>query len=157
MDLSNDIELWINNTEQALIQNYKNKKFKASGNWERSLNSTYKQEPSKINIQIEAAHYSYFMEKGRGKTQGGSAGAGGLKAIILQWLIDKAIMPREPKVKRESLAFVIARKIHNEGVKISPEKKNVISGVLTDDCLNPLLESLKTATIKEIKKELVWR
>lgn len=135
------IDKWLNEKIIALKNDYNAKGFRASGNYEDKLKGEYTVTDSKIVVKIIGANYSEFLENGRRKTE--KTGTGLLKEHILDWIERKGIKQKEPKMKLETLAFLITRKIHREGYQIAPERKNVISNTINKDSVKELIDSLK--------------
>ena len=81
---------------------------KASGQFAEGLEAVY--EPNKGTIR----GYTYLA--GRGKTKKkGKAGEKTLREQIFAWIKTKGIRPREKGMKLSSLAYLIARSIHQKG------------------------------------------
>lgn len=73
--------------------------------------------------------YFTVLETGRGPTKEGStAGSPTLRETILQWINNKGITPTD--ISKESLSYLIARKIHEEGSLLYRQGGN--SGVISD-------------------------
>jgi hypothetical protein len=132
---------WLKETQTALIENYDRLGLRASGAWAESVESNYSVTASRVNAIIQANKYAYWLEHGRGETAPEKRGK--LGGIILQWIEDKGITPEEGTTK-ESLAFLIARKIDNEGIKV-PNKYNkggLVSDIITDARINKLSQGV---------------
>lgn len=86
------------------------------------------------SARIYGAGHIFALEFGRGPTTGGGSGTGSLKDRIRVWIDEKGITPNPGPngrpVSKDSLAFLIARKIHNEGTILHKQGGN--SGILTD-------------------------
>ena len=126
------------NTKQALenfgqmvadkiIANYKARGLKASGKFEKNV----KVIATSQSVKVIGPFYANILETGRGPSKkGGAAGTGQLRQAIFQWTIDKGINPTD--ISRESLSFLIARKIHEQGINV-PNKYN--SGDFATDAI----------------------
>ncbi|HNQ20433.1 MAG TPA: hypothetical protein PKI46_05170, partial [Bacteroidales bacterium] len=130
--------LWLSNLKADLIREYERLGLRASGSYEKELEYMI----SGKKIEMYGAYHSQFMQSGRSKTEKGpEKGKGKLSEIILKWIDDKKITPRGG-ISKKTLAFLITRKIHREGIKV-PNKYNeggVISNVITDERIEKLLQ-----------------
>ena len=104
--------------------------------------------------------FIYGLEYGRKKTTGG--GNGSLKGIILKWINDKGIIPRD-NIKKETLAFLIARKIHKQGDLLHRTGTNfkgmnkptgIINSVINDGRIEALSKRLILDFVKSAKTEI---
>ena len=86
--------------------------------------------PTDKGGQVVANKYIEQLVYGRGPTQ--KQGQGELRAAIRRWIDDKGINSDIPK---DSLAFLIARKIHREGTALYRRTGGQDSGLL-DEALN---------------------
>lgn len=112
----------------AVIERYKLKMttHNASGNLLNNLNSTVEVSGVTVKVNLQIADYFRYLENGRGPTSSSSNASGKtLKESILDWIRVKGIIPRADangKLPSEaSLAYLIARKIHNEGYNTAPQ------------------------------------
>ena len=95
------------------------------------------------------SHHSLFVDLGR------RAGKRPPISAILQWIDDKRIVPTD--ISKTSLAFLIARKIGNEGWKPKNSYPNgVISSVINQNEIDKLLISLSKVAATNIRTE-VWQ
>jgi len=106
---------------------------RASGATQESIEYKVTREGDVFVLEVLGAKHIFALERGRGPTQGGSGDGESLYERILKWINDK---PIQSDLKRESLAFLIARKIHREGYK---GRQGVLTNVINDD-LNQRLE-----------------
>jgi len=111
-----------------LILSYDEKGLRASGKFADSLKGELINLPNKYELLITGEEYAGAMEHGRSPSTGGD---GSLKAIIRQWIDDKKIIPKKG-ISKDSLAFLITRKIHQEGITVPNQfnKGKVIEDVL---------------------------
>ena len=104
----------------------------ASRNLINSISTEIEFDGETITVVLNVADYYWFTENGRN--------AGKFPPIdkIIQWIKDKPIIPREDSNGRlpteKQLAFLIGRKIANEGYEGKPSLSNSI------DELNPMYE-----------------
>lgn len=130
----------------------------ASGKTKESLNSVY----TLNSYKLYGRAFIYGLEYGRKKTTGG--GNGSLKGIILKWINDKGIIPRD-NISKNTLAFLIARKIHREGDLLHRTGRNfrgmnkptgIINSVINDGRINELSKRLILDFVKSAKQE-IWQ
>lgn len=90
---------------------------------------------------IGPAHLRALVDgRGPSKSQGGSLYSG-----ILEWVKAKGIVPKEPKMTQESLAYVISRKIHQEGSLLyrkGGDSNSLLAKALNNRNYTPLLIEL---------------
>lgn len=79
-----------------------------------------------LEIYSSAGHV-FSLETGRGPTI--NPGSGSLKDRIRVWIDEKGIVP-EGNISKDSLAFLIARKIHRDGTELYRRGGN--SGILKE-------------------------
>jgi hypothetical protein len=128
----------------------------ASGNFNRSL--TYTQTDKELII--EGAAYAGAIEFGRKPSSGG--GSGVLRGLIRKWIDDKGITPTG-KISKDSLAYLIARKIHQQGTALfsgtdhygRSKPSKVIDGIRTDGRIEKLGKDLALNIITEIKTQII--
>lgn len=142
------IDKWTAEVIEDLIKSYDNLGLRASGKFARGLSS----KTSSNRVLIFSEPHAIFMENGRKPTSGG--GDGRLKGIIRKWIDDKGINPRD--ISKDSLAFLITRKIHREGINVPNQynKGKVITSVLNDQRINDLIEQIKANEIEFIRVDL---
>lgn len=99
------------------------------------------------------------LETGRKRTS--ADGDGGLYKKIRQWIDDKGIIAQG--ISRDSLAYVITRKIHQEGDLLHRTGSNyqgkasptgIILGVINDGRIKELSKGLLFEAVQTVKKEL---
>jgi hypothetical protein len=127
----------------------------ASGKTKDSLR--YELNPTSFKFYGRA--FINTLEVGRKPTSAG--GDGSLKKAIRQWIDDKNIIP--DGISKDSLAFLISRKIHREGDLLHSTGSNfqgktsptqIIYGVINDGRLKQLKNSLLFDVVTQVKKEL---
>jgi hypothetical protein len=126
----------------------------ASGNFNRSLKAEIK--PGQL--VVTGLRYAGAIELGRKPTSGG--GNGELRQAIRSWVDDKGISPAD--ISKDSLAYIITRKIHREGTKLyrgtdyygRSKPSRVISGVIEDGRIEKLAKSVVLDVISQFRTEL---
>ena len=154
MTIAETVQLWLNSSKDQIISNYDRDNMRASGSFAKSLRVEVLQQSGLIKGTLHGAHHSLYVDKGRGKTSGG--GNGQLREAIKQWIDDKGITPRD-NISKDSLAFLISRKIHREGWKPKNSYPNgVISSVINDNAIKDLLSSLGANVKLQVKND-IWQ
>lgn len=131
--------------KKDLIANYDKLGLRASGKFAESLE--YEIHGNKL--QMYGSHHSLFMEYGRG-----SGGFPPLKAIE-EWIEVKRGLPAIFVEKKKQFAFIIARKIAREGIKVPNENNagKVISDVVTlylGEYLYKMLDDIGEEFMREV-------
>lgn len=115
---------------------------KATGNLINSVETEIKISGTSITIVLNVADYYKFVENGR------KPGKFPPVIAIKQWIKDKPIIPREDDnghlPTENQLAFLIGRKIANEGIKAGNQLKDTVK-----ELNNIYLEKLKAALIAD--------
>ncbi len=132
-------------TTKDLVLNYIKMGLKASGAFETGL--VY--ETTDKSIEIKSPLHGRVMETGRR--------AGKFPPIneILKWVQLGKIVKRGD-IKDEQLAFLIARKIAREGIKV-PNQYNagqVISSILLDGRIEKLLQEIQVKELNNVEIEI---
>jgi hypothetical protein len=81
-------------------------------------------------LTVYAEQYIGALEFGRKPTTNGNK-PGKLKDVIRQWIDEKGITPKD-SISKDSLAFLITRKIHKEGTLLYPNGSDLVSGIFND-------------------------
>ena len=107
-------------------------------------------------LRILAFDYAYFIEFGRGATR--ANGSGELRPKIRQWIDDKGIVP--DGITKDSLAYLITRKIHREGTEIFKQGgttllRDIFNDRLISDIESEIALSFQDAIIANIRSELL--
>ncbi len=133
-----------------LIQKYDELGLRASGDYERSLEAVVKGD----KLIMFGANHSQFMEHGR------SPGGFPPRKAIEDWIDKKQGLPNEFREKKKQFAFIIARKIATEGIKVPNQfnKGKVISQVVDEFLANDIyemLDELKLEWNKQIQSDII--
>lgn len=126
---------YMESLKQKLIAKYDELGLRASGKFAEELE--YEVKGNKL--RMTGASHSWFMENGRK-----SGGFPPIKAIE-EWIEVKQNLPSEFKENKRQFAFIIARKIAKEGIKV-PNKYNegdVISDVVESFLANDLYDMIE--------------
>ena len=147
--IAEEVQKWLDESKAKIIANYDRDNMRASGNFAKSLETNVKESQGRVIGVMVGAHHSLFVDQGR------RAGKRPPISAILQWIDDKRINPTD--ISKPSLAFLIARKIGNEGWKPKNRFPNgVISSVINQDAIDKLLISLSKVAATNIRTE-VWQ
>jgi hypothetical protein len=81
----------------------------------------------------------------------------GFKDIIRKWIDDKGIFQSESDVKKNSIAFLIARKISQRGTltHIQGGKSGVLSNVITNEKFKVFNDNVLSLYGREIRREII--
>lgn len=106
---------------------------------------------------IYALEYIGALQYGRKPTENGNNGGPTLRDRIRMWLDQKGI--EGENISKDSLAYLIARKIHREGTSIYQKTNGQSSGLLDDVINQVLIDNLEKALIfayvTEIRSEIL--
>lgn len=107
---------------------------KASGDWVESLEVVVEEESAKII----ANDYTYYLVNGR------KAGKFPPIDSIKKWIVDKGIITRaKGKIKLSSLAYLIARKIAENGTKYHQQGgTDLVSAVVTPERMQSIIDKI---------------
>ena len=98
--------------------------------------------------RIYGAGHIFALEFGRKPTENAGSGGSSLKDRIRVWIDDKGIEPQPgangKPISKDSLAFLISRKIHNEGTILYKAGGNsgILSDVINEETTGELSEAL---------------
>ena len=143
------ISNYLDETKVRLIQSYISKGLKASGSFERGLQSTVRDTGRTIHGEIISEGHAWFMQEGRKpNTQQTAQAARGLGKILEQWVEDKGISVNP---------YAAAWKIVREGTKV-PNARNagtVFTEILNDQWEKDMIDRVSTYYVKFIGGEIV--
>ena len=150
------LDEWCKERNKELIDRYHSMGLKASGKFEKEL----RYDASDTQATIYAPPHVGAMVAGRSTTKTSTASSPTLRQVIRKWIDDKGITP-EGKISKDSLAYLIARKIHSQGIKV-PNAYNdgtLISSVITDEKIKDLQKQITENYITTFSKEIkeTWR
>ena len=140
MSLESIVDDWIDLSKDLILDNYNRDNMRASGKFERELQKVDGSKSGVVKKTLYGSAHSPFVDGGRGATKSSGSGIS-LKDIIRKWIDDKRIIP--DGISKDSLAFLIARKIHREGWKPKHLPPNgVISSVINEKRIASLQEQI---------------
>ena len=154
MSLEQDITKWLGDAEKALVNNYKSFGLRASGNWERELESKIEKSQFRIKASILGAKYTGAINEGRKANlkqddQSIRAFVGWAGSTFLdKWVKDKGISVNP---------FAVAYKIAREGVKV-PNKYNAgnfVDKAIDDKMVQSLIDIVKFNYELTLKSEII--
>ncbi|CAL2085082.1 hypothetical protein [Tenacibaculum sp. 190524A02b] len=127
--------IYLERLRKKLINKYDELGLRASGKYEEALEATV----DKNTLTMWGAYHSIFMEKGR------SSGGFPPRKAIEDWIERKSTLPLIFKEKKRQFAYIIARKIAEEGIRVPNEfnRGKVISEVIDDFLANDIYEMLE--------------
>lgn len=150
------VDTWLGDAKKDLVKNYDKLGLRASGEWANSLEEFVQLSESRINIGILGERYTGALESGRKPTSAKQAGNPTLRELIRIWIDDKGIVP-QGKISKDSLAFLIARKIHEKGIQV-PNKFNaggLVSDVITKERIAQLNRELTLFYVDGFKSDII--
>lgn len=134
------IQTWLNGRREALRQEYNSSGRKASGYFGEHIDVEMYDEGGRMRTPL----YVGALVFGRKPTSGGG-GVKSLYSMILDWIKVKGITPDNPKMTDNTLAYLISRKIHKQGIKV-PNQYN--DGKLLDN-------TFTAESVQDLKSELI--
>lgn len=144
------LQKWLEDRVKEIKANV-DKNFKATGKTRDSITSRVEGDSG----IIEGSSILYFGEFGRGPSKKGPQ-PGILKDLIREWIDVKGIVPKDG-ISKDTLAFLITRKIHRDGIKV-PNNYNdgeILSSVINQEAVNELIEEFGATLVGEFESELL--
>ena len=147
------IQNWGNELIKQIQNNLLANKSKASGNLMSQIQGDVTTPPTGYNLSIKMLDYYKWIEEGRPPTKTNTKSNPSLQKSIEEWIVNKGIQTRTTKNQSreatvKSLAYVIARKIHQKGTKakpfLSPALNKVTTEVLAQRISKYIVETLTT-------------
>ena len=129
-----------------IIKVYEESGRKASGQFEEGLEAVY--EPNKATIR----GFVYLAGRGRTKKKG-KPGEPTVQEQILKWLKTRGIKPIEENMKLSSLAYLIARKIHEEGTN-REQWLRIYEQVITPQRIQKIIRRISELNVNRIVTEI---
>jgi len=145
------MELFEKEVEQLkldFIKKYNELGMKASGEWERQLEYFIKYVEKNVIVEYFGLNYTEYLTKGR------TPGKFPPINVIRKWIDDKGITPKD-KISKDSLAFLIARKIANEGTSYFKQGgTDLIDGVITQERVQAIAEAYGKSILTEFTLDI---
>lgn len=144
MDASQKLQEEFDSLKADLIAKHKELGMKASGNWIDSL----KVETKGLTATIYGESYTEQLVEGR------APGKFPPIEAITKWIEDKGITPFD-NISISSLAFLIARKIANEGTDYYKEGgTELVSAVITPKRIQEIVDRVSNFSINNFYSEI---
>ncbi len=142
---------YLEELKTQLIEEYKNLGLKASGEYERGLE--YEIEDNVL--RMVAPYHSWFMEHGRHSSQKFPP-----RKAIEDWIEVKEGLPPVFREKKKQFAYLIARKIAEEGIRVpnSFNKGEVISKIVNEflgKTVYRMIDELGIVYLRKIKSDIL--
>jgi hypothetical protein len=100
-------------------------------------------------LTIRGNDYIYYLENGR------RPGKRPPKDVIRKWIDDKGIVPRD-NISKDSLAYLIARKMGEEGSTIyKAGGSDLVSGIFNDQFVDSLQSEFMNLLTVEVESEIL--
>jgi|694.fasta_scaffold02665_9 hypothetical protein len=105
-------------------------------------------------LTVYAEQYIGALEFGRKPTTNGNK-PGKLKDVIRQWIDEKGITPKDG-ISKDSLAFLITRKIHREGTTIWQQGgSDLVSGIFNDALTKEIENDFYNLIASEVSSDVL--
>jgi len=119
-----------------------------------ALYDSIRYEATEDSLKVYALDYIYYLVHGR------KAGKKPPRAVIRKWIDDKGILPQADAngraVSKDSLAFLIQRKIGDKGTLIAQQGgSDLLSSILTESFIQNVKDELIFNTVEAIKSEIL--
>ena len=119
-----------------------------------ALYDSIRYEATEDSLKVYALDYIYYLVHGR------KAGKKPPRAVIHKWIDDKGILPQADAsgrtISKESLAFLIQRKIGDKGTLIAQQGgSDLLSSILTESFIQNVKDELIFNTVNAIKSEIL--
>lgn len=142
MSLLTEIQAWFDERQQALIDSYNETGRKASGNWEKELESEVRETGGKIKGRITGARYTEQLIRGRRPNKNQSPES--LQAFV-GWAGSTFL---KDWVKNKGLSinpYAVARKIATQGIEVpnAHNQGDLISRAFPQEELNGLRDIVR--------------
>lgn len=133
-----------------LVKRHDELKMRASGKWAKSLEIEITQTDGKSIAKILGEHYTEQLVFGR------EPGKFPPVQDIEQWIIDKGIKPFDDKMKVSTLAFLIARKIAEEGTQYYKDGgTDLVESVITPQRIQKIIDQVKEINLETFTSNML--
>lgn len=125
---------------------------------QRATGETYSQfgiEANETKGILYGSAWVMTLEDGRGPSKG-SGSDGSLKDKIYEWIGAKGVFNVSSEKEKRSLAYIIARKIHQEGTVLFRKGggSGVISGAITEERINAFVGTFADYYLNRVVKSV---
>lgn len=144
MTIAEYMNNWMNEITKDMVVKYDVLGFRASGQWEKELSTSLDANQFHYHGEIKGMNYTYWMEHGR------KAGKFPPINAIKKWIDDKNISYEG--ITKNSLAFLIARKIANEGTTVRP---GIVSDAITEQRINELIKNVGRIFTTQVQSDVI--
>ena len=154
LDFTEESEQFATTLREEVIRNLLRSGRKVTGKTLESIT----QDITLTGFIIYAAEYIMVLDTGRSPTRSDKAGTPTLREILLQWIKDRGIIPNEGTKDEnyKGLAYVMARKIHNEGSLIyRTGPTGDILNVLTENRIDAFIGTFSTKFMAYVRSEIL--
>lgn len=135
---------------QDLIKRHNELGMKASGKFEDELEVFYEEAENRFKTIVKGIDYTAQLQFGR------KPGKFPPITIIEQWIRDKGISFVEKDIKIRQLAFLIARKIAQDGTKYFQQGgTDLVDSVITTDRFDKILRKIENVSINVFTNTLL--
>ncbi len=152
--MTNEKEIYakyLNELKSKLIEKYKQLGLKASGKYEDELDYGIRDR----KLTVTAPYHAWFMEHGRRPSKKFPP-----RKAIEDWIEVKKGLPPIFREKKKQFAYLIARKIAREGIKVPNHfnKGKVISDVVESflgETVHKMLNELSFVFLRDIRSDIL--
>lgn len=137
----------INKIKEELIATHKALGQEATGKWIKNLEAITEITESNLKGLFKGLDYTEQL------TQGQAPGTWADRESIIEWIKAKPITPSD-NISIESLAFLISRKIYNEGTDYYPDGTELIDSVITPERIKIIVEKVGLIFLSNFEIEI---
>lgn len=150
VEILQTVKKYLDKWKEDIVGNHERAGQVASGKTKNSFQVRMREDGG----SIVGADYIYVLEKGRGRSKRSQGGI--LKNNIKSWILAKGITP-SGKVNLDDLAYLITRKIHEEGTQLFKNggRTDIYSNVITRENIKKMIKEIGVDYMKQIKSQIV--
>lgn len=152
MTIADKIQAWCDDSLTRLVQEYDAQGRRASGQWEKDLESKVERTIKGYKVSILGSHYSYFMEKGRKPNKNQEWG---YVRKVAGWMANSQDGPIYEWCQHKNIsvdyAFPIAVKIIQEGYEGRP----LASKIITSEWAGQLIKNIGFFYVEQLKSDVI--
>lgn len=156
------LERWGRGRVERLKSLHREAGQRTTGRTERMFDSEVTMPAGKYVLKIYGAPWIEYLERGRGATQSGRSSGESLYEKMKKWVRDKGIVANlQKEYEKNSVAYLIARKIHSEGTLMHRTGRNAgghsnpVSRAFPDEEIQQVLRELGDIYETEISSEIL--